>query len=174
MHSRLQHQVPPRRRLRRRPAPPSPRQPPLHRLRRRPAPPSPRRPPNLSSISSRGVERGENVRSIYPSLKQVCEDSSLYSELDAREHCKEVCVSNTDCGEGEYCWGTHGNVSEVRPNSLHSKGILTRSVFVLVLRFDRTKDLRKPDPVECLAAVRCHRGLRADILRCAMLLEQSV
>ena len=30
------------------------------------------------------------------------------SELDAREHCRNTCVSDFDCsGAGEYCWGVH-------------------------------------------------------------------
>jgi len=31
------------------------------------------------------------------------------SELDARENCKQVCVSNSDCVDEEFCWGVHAN-----------------------------------------------------------------
>lgn len=31
------------------------------------------------------------------------------SEVDSREHCKDTCVSNVDCADGEYCWGVHAN-----------------------------------------------------------------
>jgi hypothetical protein len=31
------------------------------------------------------------------------------SELDAREQCKPICATDSDCGTGEFCWSVHTN-----------------------------------------------------------------
>jgi len=31
------------------------------------------------------------------------------TELDARERCKPICATDSDCGTGEFCWSVHAN-----------------------------------------------------------------
>jgi hypothetical protein len=31
------------------------------------------------------------------------------SEIDARELCKPICATDSDCGMGEFCWSVHSN-----------------------------------------------------------------
>jgi len=46
------------------------------------------------------------------------------SEVDAREHCKNVCESNLDCAASEYCWGVHRNYCGSIPKRVYTNPTL--------------------------------------------------
>ncbi|EJK74535.1 hypothetical protein THAOC_03780 [Thalassiosira oceanica] len=45
------------------------------------------------------------------------------SELHARETCGEVCMTNADCGNGEYCWGVHENFCGSIPKRIYTNPV---------------------------------------------------
>jgi len=46
------------------------------------------------------------------------------SEIDAREHCKNTCVSNLDCAAGEWCWGLQPNYCGSIPQRIYTNPTL--------------------------------------------------
>ncbi|KAL7466210.1 hypothetical protein ACHAXS_006500 [Conticribra weissflogii] len=43
------------------------------------------------------------------------------SELDAREHCRPTCISDSECNAGEWCWGVHENYCGSIPQRLYEE-----------------------------------------------------
>ena len=41
------------------------------------------------------------------------------SEIDAREQCKSICSTDSDCGAGEFCWSVHNNYCGSIPQRIY-------------------------------------------------------